>query len=223
MAAIRFNVPRSDRPASEMLSRLPRAFRDDAEKGFTVLSRIQSDKFEEIIQHAIVMVESRRPPIDALQASLGLPASEIRNVFAAAMLMIPFVSEGVTTAEFSEAATKSRLIDSESVSKLKTFFDAFVAQAKPVAEAMKRSSVSDQVLPSFYDMDVAVDMRLGFSGDNVEIAVPVAVFHIDTDAEDRQLWFQCSKQQLASIRDEINEALKKMDMAESWAQRGPKL
>lgn len=222
MGTIRFNVPRSDRSANEMLARLPRAFRDDAEKGFTVLSRIPSDKFEEIIQRAIVMVESRRPPIDGLQASLELPAGDISNVFAAAMLMIPFIGEGVTTAEFSDAATKSKLIDSESVARLKTFFDAFVAQAKSVAEAIKRSSVSDEVLPSFYEMDIAVDMRLAFSGDNVDIAVPVAVLHIDTDAEDRQLWFQCSKQQLAIIRDDIDEALKKMKVAESWASREPK-
>jgi hypothetical protein len=205
-----------------MLARLPRAFRDDAEKGFRVLSRIPSEKFEEIIQRAIVMVESRRPPIDGLRASLGLSASDISSVFAAAMLMIPFVGEGVTTAEFSDAATTAKLIDSEFVAKLKTFFDAFVAQAKPVAEAIKRSSVSDQVLPSFYEMDIAVDMRLAFSGDKVDIAVPVAVLHVDTDAEDRQIWFQCSKQQLAFIRDDIDDALKKMELAESWARREPK-
>ena len=222
MGAIRFNVPRSDRPPGEMLARLPRAFRDDAEKGFTVLAGIPSDRYEDIVQRAIVMVESRRPPVDGLEKLLGLTSSDVGNVFAAAMLMVPFVGEGTTPDEFIDAAVKTKLIDHQIVSRLKPFFDVVVAHAKPITEAIKRSAITDQVLPAFYDINIAVDLRIGFLGDRVDIAVPVAVIHIDTDVEDRQLWFQASKRKLLVIRDEIDEALQKMDAAEAWGEREPK-
>jgi hypothetical protein len=219
MGSLRLNLPRPGRPAAEILRRLPPAFREDAERGFVLLANIPQDRYEILVRHTIVMMDSRRPPVDELTKTLGLTASETGSVVSAAMIVVPMFGEGTTADGVLEAATKVKLIDPSLVPKLKLFVDTVAANGPEIAAVIKRVALTDQVLPSFMTVDVAVDVRLGFAEGRVDVVAPVALIHIDTDRENEELWFQCSKQQLLLIREEVETALKKIDAAEAWAAR----
>ena len=219
MGAVRFNVPHSGRPVSEVIARLPRSFRDDAEKGFIVLASVPERHYDQIVQSAIIMMESRRPPVEELKKALGLTQSEAGSVFSAAMVVVPLFDKTTTVDDFFDAAIKTKLIDASTYPKVKPFVDRVASHGSEIASAIKKATLSDEGLPSFMDLDVTVDLRIGFEEGRVDVAVPIALIHIDTDAEREELWFQCSKQQLLLIKDDIEAALKKMDAAEAWGSR----
>jgi hypothetical protein len=216
---MRFNVPNSGRPIGEAIAKLPRAFRDNAEKGFVVLASVPEKNYDHIVETAIVMMESQRPPIEELQKVLNLNQSDAGRVFSAAMVVVPLFDKTTTVDEFFDAAIKAKLIDASIYPKLKPFVERVASRGPEIATAIRKATLTDQCLPSFFDMDVIVDLRIGFEEGRVDVAVPVALIHIDTDAEQEELWFQCSKQQLILIKDDIEAALKKMDAAEAWGSR----
>jgi hypothetical protein len=45
---------------------------------------------------------------------------------------------------------------------------------------------------------------------------------VDTDAEVEELWFQASRQQMQQLKIDVDEAIRRMDLAEAWGNRGPK-
>lgn len=199
---------------------MPRGFREDAEKGFIVLASLPDKFYDQIVQSAIVMMESQRPPVEDLKKALGLSQADAGSVFSAAMVVVPLFDRTTTTADdFFDAAIKTKLIDAATYPKVKPFVDRVASHGSEIASAIKKATLADQVLPSFMDLDVTVDLRIGFEEGRVDVAVPIALIHIDTDAEREELWFQCSKQQLLLIKDDIEAALKKMEAAEAWGAR----
>jgi hypothetical protein len=105
------------------------------------------------------------------------------------------------------------------VPKLRPFVDKVASYGPQIATVLRKATLTDQVLPSFMNMSVAVDLRIGFTEGRVDVAVPIVLIHIDTDGDNQELWFQCSKQQMLLIKDDIEAALKKMEAAEAWAAR----
>jgi hypothetical protein len=184
------------------------------------LASVPEQHYDEIVQSTIVMMESGRPPVDELKTTLGISKNDAGSVFSAAMVVVPLFDQPTTVDDFLEAATKTRLIDPSLAAKLRPFVNRVASHQQQIATAIKKATLTDQVLPSFMDMDVAVDMRIGFLDGRVDVAVPIALIHIDTDANDQELWFQCSKQQMLLIKDDIEAALKKMDAAEAWGSKG---
>lgn len=87
---------------------------------------------------------------------------------------------------------------------------------------MRRASLPAQVFPYFSDIDIVVDLRIGFEADIIIDTVPVALITVDTDAEGEKIWFQASKQQMRQLQEEIEKALKRMEAVEAWAEREPK-
>jgi hypothetical protein len=189
MGSVRFNLPRLGRPFSDILRRLPLAFREDAERGFALLPNVPLERYEGLVKHTIVMMDSRRSPVDELVKTLGLTPSEIGSVVSACMVVVPMFGEGARPEEFLDAATKAKLIDPALAPRLKPFVDVVAAHTADIAAVIKRVALTDQVLPSFMTVDVAVDVRLGFAEGRVDVVAPVALIHIDTDGENQELWF----------------------------------
>jgi hypothetical protein len=216
---IKYDVPNPGRPVTEVISRLPRAFREDAEKGFIVLASVPEKYFNQIVETAISMMETQRPPLEDLQKDLSLNKSDASSLFSAVMVVIPLFDKSTSANEFLDGAVKTKLIDDAIAPKLRPFVDAVASHASDIATAIKRATLTNQCLPSFYDMDVTVDLRIGFEEGRVDVVVPVALIHLDTDAQKQELWFQASKQQLILIKDDIEAAIQKMDAAEEWGAR----
>ncbi len=222
MGSFNFTIPSSERPLPDILTRIPRAFRDQAEKGFAVLAEVSPQHYAEILQAVIVTFESKKPPFESLEKSLRISKSDLSYLFAAAMLIVPILGEGGTAEEFLSSSVKTRLINEGLVPRIQPFVDTIVAERAVIAKAIRRSALPAQVLPYFSDIQIAVDLRMDFEGEEVSEAVPVAVIHIDTDVNNEEMWFQCSKQQMLQLKNDIDAAVKKMEAAEAWGKREPK-
>jgi hypothetical protein len=216
---MRYDVPNPGRPITEVIARLPRGFREDAEKGFIVLASVPEAYFDQIVETAISVMETQRPPLETLHKDLNLSKSDTSSLFSAAMVVVPLFDKSTSVNEFIDGAVKAKLIDAAITPKLRPFVEVVASHASDIATAIKRATLTDQCLPSFYDMDVTVDLRVGFEEGRVDVVVPVALIHFDTDAEKQELWFQASKPQLMLIRDNIDAAIKKMDAAEAWGAK----
>ncbi len=201
---------------------MPRAFKDQAEKGFVVLSDIPKQNYAEVLQAVIATLESKKPPLDDLEKSLKLSKGDLSSLFAAAMLTVPILGEGGNAEEFVSSAVKSGLIKETLVPKIQPFIDTIVSQKAVIGRAIRRASLPSQVFPSFSSIEVAVDLRIGFEDQKVVDAVPVAIVHIDTDTNGDEMWFQCSKHEMLQLKSEIEDAVKRMEAAESWGNRESK-
>jgi hypothetical protein len=138
------------------------------------------------------------------------------------MLVVPLLGEGGNAEEFIGAAVKAEMIPAESVPKIRPFIDAVVSQRAQIARAIRRATIPSQVLPFVEDVEIVVDLRMAFEEEVVLEAVPVAIVHIDTDADGEEIWFQASKPQLERLRGDIDEAIRRMSAAEAWGLREPK-
>ncbi len=222
MGSFNINIPRSERALADMVGRFPRAFREQAEKGFVVLATVNSQHYAEILKAVVITLESKRAPLENLEKYLKLSKNDLSMLFAAAMLTVPFLGEGGNAEEFVGSAVKSGLIRAELVPQIQPFIDTVVAERAQIGRAIRRAALPGEVLPFLSNVEVAVDLRIGFEQEAVADAVPVAVIHIDTDANGKEIWFQASKQQMELFKKDIEEAIKRMDIAEAWGLRESK-
>jgi hypothetical protein len=222
MSSFTITVPRLERPISEILSRMPRSFREQAERGFAVLADVSSQHYAGILQAVLVGLETKQAPLEELQKTLKLPTNDLNALFSAAMLTVPMIGEGAEPAEFLSGAVKQGLVSQNIVVKIQPFIDAIVAQRAQIARSIRRTALPAQVLPYVSNVEIVIDLRMGFENVTVQEAVPVAVVHIDTDVDGQEVWFQASKQQMLQLKADIDEAIKRMDAADAWGQKESK-
>jgi hypothetical protein len=222
MASYNFTIPRGDRSIPDILARIPRGFKDEASKGFAVLAEIGQQHYAEILQAVIVTLESKRPPLEKLAETLKIPVSQISSLFAACMFTVSVLGEGGSADEFINACLSASLLREDRVPKVRSFLETIVAQQPQIGRTIRRAEMPGQVLPSVSNFEVVVDLRMAFDGEAVAEVVPVAIVHVDTDAEVEELWFQASRQQMQQLKIDVDEAIRRMDLAEAWGNRGPK-
>jgi hypothetical protein len=218
MGSFNFTIPRTGR-ATDMLSRMPRAFKDQAEKGFEVLADLSRQHYAELLRAVVVTIQSNKPPLDDLEKSLKLSINDLSSLFAAAMLTVPIIGQGINAEEFISSAVKASMIHQDLVAKIQPFVDTVVAERPQIERILRRAALPVQVLPSMSGVEVVVDLRLAFEEGTVLEAVPVAIVHIDTDANGEEVWFQASLNQMRELKSDVEEAIKQMEAAEAWGTR----
>jgi hypothetical protein len=140
---------------------------------------------------------------------------------AAAMITVPLLGNGGTAEEFTAAAVKVEMLPAELVASIQPFIHVVVSDRSQIARAIRRAAMPSQVLPFLADIEIVVDLRMAFDEQKVAEAVPVAIIHVDTDAEAEEVWFQASKAQLERLRRDIDEAIRQMEASEVWTRREP--
>jgi len=209
---------------SDLLSRVPRQFREQAEKGFGILAGVSPRHYAEILRAAVIALESRQPPLEELGRALELPQNDISLLFAAAMLTVPVVGQsgGDSSSDFIAAAVRGRIMPEGLAEKIRPFIDTVVSERAQITRAVRRGSLPRQVMPSLTDVEIVVDLRMLFEKDVVAEGLAVAMMHIDTDENGQEVWFQASRDQLTQLKSDIEDAIKKMELAEAWSRREPK-
>ena len=214
-------LPRPERSLADALAGAPRAFREQAQKGFRVLAGIGREHHGEIVRSVIRTLESRQPHFEELEKSLSLSKDDLSGLVAAAMIAVPLLAERGTAEEFTSAAVKVGLLPAELTQEIVPFAQSVISERSGLGRTIRRTAMSSQVLPYLAEVEIVVDLRIDFENQEVHEAVPLAMFHIDTDANGQEIWFQASKPQLERLRSDIEAAIKRMENAEAWARRGP--
>lgn len=219
--SLSFRIPRAGLPLSDVLSGMPRGFKELARRGFAVLADLDQQYYAAVLRAAVTSLESKDAPLDDLEKHLNLSKNDLSSLFASSMLIIPLLGEGGSADEFANAAMKVDLIPANLLPKIKPFIETVVSERTQIARAIRRAALPSQVLPFLSSIEVVVDMRLSFEEGRVLDGVPVALFHIDTDADNEEIWFQASRRQLERMKSDIDEALGQMDVAETWGRKEP--
>ena len=99
------------------------------------------------------------------------------------------------------------------------FASAVASRRGTFKQVMDRSRLASEVLPSLLEFESTVDIRLGFEKGRVAVFMPVALLHIDTDAQGQEVWLQLTRLQLEKIAEDLQETLKQMVEAENWVNK----
>ena len=187
-----------------------------------MLAEIGQQHYAEILQAVIVTLESKRPPLEKLSETLKIPVNQIDSLFAASMFTVSVLGEGGSADEFINSCITAGVIREDRAPKIRSFLNTIVAQQPQIGRTIRRAAMPAQVLPCVSNFEVVVDLRMAFDGEAIAEVVPVAIVHVDTDAEVEELWFQASKQQMQQLKIDVDEAIRRMELAEAWGNRESK-
>ena len=220
-SSFNFTFPRPERSLPEALAATPRAFREQAKKGFKVLAGISKQHYAEILRAVVMTLESRQTPFEDLEKHLSLSREDVGSLIAAAMITVPILGNGGSAEEFTSAAVKIDMLPVDLVPEIRPFIQIVVSDRSQIARAIRRAAMPRQVFPFLMNVEIVVDLRMAFDEQKVGEAVPVALIHIDTDGDGEEIWFQASKPQLERLKNDVDATIKRMELSEEWARREP--
>ena len=94
-----------------------------------------------------------------------------------------------------------------------------MASCAEIERRIEIGHIGSEILPSLSSLDVTVDLRLRLRAGKPDIAVPIAIFHVDTDSYNQEVWFQATKADVERMQKQLKEILERMESAEQWASR----
>jgi len=174
-------LPRTDLPLADALARAPRAFREQAQKGFRVLAGVGKEHYGEIIDAVMRTLENKQPSFEELARSLSLPADQMGGVLAAAMLIVPLLANRGTPEEFSTEAARAGFLPPDVGRAIEPFAQSVFEKRAELGRIMRRAALPGQVMPSLTNVEIVVDVRVDFEDQEVYEVAPVAMLHLDTD------------------------------------------
>jgi len=190
-------------------------------QGLSVLSRLFPRYSEAVLSIPVETLISRtQPEPGEIASKLGLTVSDATNLIGA-LSFLALVSS--TSAEEPIATTVAALLETQFITEterqaVESVLTHFQAERTKVTGAFRKAAVSSRVLPSLVDFELSVDIRVDFEKEQIALAVPIIVAHLDTDAAHEELWFQMSKTQVERLSEDLRKVLGRLDQAEKWAQ-----
>jgi hypothetical protein len=209
--------------AQKLFADLPSGLKDYVRDGFAVLSRLPPQNFDEVRRVTLEAVEAGGSVGEAgLAARIDIKMADVRSLLAATSLFATFLlSRDENIVQLVAAAIEAKLIRTEDSPAVLVFYEAIERDRPALKETVERSRTLTSVLPSLLELEITVDMRLGFGKGRLDFATPIALVHLDTDAQGQEIWLQLTKKQVERVVNELQDALRKMEEAEKWA--GPRL
>jgi hypothetical protein len=119
----------------------------------------------------------------------------------------------VTAGEFVQAAS-GNIFDARYEPTASVIADVVISRRATLYRAMARTRLANAVLPSLVHFELTVDLRIRFEDGKAQEFVPVALAYIDTDAENKEFWFQISRADINMILAKLNNCAREMDLGE---------
>lgn len=218
-------------PLKDVLSDLPSGFKTFLKSGFSIVAGLSSK--EKITDVVYVVLEEENPGritrsvAKEISARLGISTDDVSPLFATATFCITIFTQQktLTAEEFIAAAEEIGIINKKDRDALYPFVD-FVAESRSVAaDVTDKNQLAAKLLPSLTRFSTTIDIRPSFGGDEVDkgvkFSVPVVLARIDTDDSENAFWFQMSKKQLHRLVMDLQEAFRRVEIAEKWSAGNP--
>ena len=207
--------------AREELSRRLAAYPKEAlpylKHGFVAASELSED-----IRHLVLaeMIENfkrgtRRLDSSALCAVTKLPQRESEQIASIYSLAIGLLSDTEATPNDFVEAAKGIVFFPEQEVVAKSIATSICASRDEIKRTVARTQLAGEVLPSLYTFDVAIDLRIRVIDGKIATSAPVAIVHIDTDADDHDVWLQLGRGDIESIIRTLKKALEDLQVAET--------
>jgi hypothetical protein len=214
-------------PLKDVLSDLPSGFKAFLKNGFSILAGLSTK--EKITDVVYVVLEEESPGritrsvAKDISERLGIPTDDVSPLFTTATFCITiFIQQKTLTAdEFIVAAGEIGIINEKDRVALHPFID-FVAESRSVAsDVTDKNQLVARLLPALTRFSTIIDIRPSFGDDEVEkgvkFSVPVVLARIETDSTENELCFQMSKRQLQRLIGDLQQAFRRVEIAEKWS------
>jgi hypothetical protein len=217
MSGFTFRLPIA---TSDFLTDIPKSAKTFLREGFNVLAGIQPPQL--VTGIVLESAESGSEPKAAdLASKFGLSKADSQSLvgvisFLGLLLSKPGEPEAVPT--IVNALLSSEILDKSAQATITVVLNELDSDRSSVTSALRRTSLASRLLPSLTDLGCVVDVRIGFDNDQVALAVPVVLVHIDTDSSRQEIWFQMSKGQLQTAIEDLTKTLLRVEAAEKWSR-----
>jgi hypothetical protein len=218
MPTFSLTVSESSGPISDEFAAIPDNLKDRMRKGFSNLPKLSPENSQALVELVLKTLPNRKfQADDDLLSKLGLDPDATASLFTAvAMASLILSNRKEDSEQFTNAAIQARVMNEPDKEHAKAFLEAVIKNRPAFKLALDREQVGQQVLPSISNFETSVEVRLRFNEDQIALAVPVVVIHIDTDSEGQRVWFQLTKSELKQVIEQLQKALRRIEHAERW-------
>lgn len=221
MGSFRFAVPTRAATLSAVFSSMPAEVKGFLREGFATLAKIPPERFQDLLKAVLEQVqEGYAGGGSEFAKTLGIPPEEGGPLFAAAGLFTSiFSSREVVVDDLMRYARTAEVINEKNAQAALQFAQLAARDRAAIARAMEQSGIASAVLPSLSTFETTVDLRLGFEKGRISTTVPLAVLHVDTDAEGQEVWVQLTKREVQRIVEDLQGVIRRLEEAEKWMQQ----
>jgi hypothetical protein len=187
-----------------------------ARQGFAIASALSETNRQKAVELILASLQKRGASFDteSVSTAINLPRRDAGRVMTALSITLGLLTNNVASPEEFVQAGRGTIFDAASEPTVRAVADLIISQRPTFEKAMARYQLSDVVLPSLAEFDVAVDLRVRFNNAQAEDFVAVAVVHIDTDGNNQEVWCQLSKADIDMILQKLGKAAREMELAE---------
>ena len=207
-----------------LFAHLSPEYQDRVAAGIRSLCGVEDTERERIIVTSISLINRYRPTSarpDQLAELLGNNDIPDANIFFAVMALVPHVfsrDSHQATVELLHAQDILGAHDREDATAVLNVIADHYAEGR---DNIRRMSIESEVLPYLMEFEATVDIRLEFGarGNSVELAVPLAMIHVDTDSYRQEIWFQAGIAQVETMIERLQLVAERMKSAEDLARK----
>ena len=207
-----------------LFAHLSPEFQDRVAAGIRSLCGLDDAERERIVFTSISLINRYRPTSarpDQIAELMGDNDIPDANMFFAVMALVPYAvprTSHQATVKLLHAQDVLGPHDGEDAEAVLHVIADHYAEGR---DNIRRMSVESEVLPYLTDFEATIDIRLeyGAKGNAVELAVPLAVFHVDTDSYRHEIWFQAGMAQVETMIERLQIVVERMKSAEDVARK----
>jgi len=189
-------------------------------QGLGALEQIPRERTADIVAAMLQMFEAGGSGEGELGKSLPIDSDDEESVATAFTLLGLAARLGRGTPEdVAQALLDQGLSEKHQVDLVIRILAAAMPKAEFLAALVARAALADALLPSISSAETKIDVRLGFKGANISVAVPIVLVRISTDVRGEELRFQMDKRQLGILVKQLQAALGRLEQAEALADK----
>ena len=205
----------------QALSAIPSDYRGYFRDGFSRLARLKRDLWPTLIK----ALEDAAPypsniELDPILDSLGLEGTAGTALLNATRFILGVITlRDDSPGDVVAAACESQLLDAADRDAITEFSELVARTRSELRKSLSVGTLSHAIFPSLLLFEVKVDLRLDFAEGKVTTAAPILIAHIDTDASEKELWFQMTYSQLVALEQKLKKGLEDLHLAQAIAKQ----
>jgi hypothetical protein len=160
------------------------------------------------------------PDLSKLVSTLRVTKDEASALFTLATLVsIGITLENNTAEEFVDAVFAAEVMSPDSKNAMTDLVNRISEIGDVIGKKWRVIELSQEHLPVLESFELGVDLRLGFKDEKLDAVVPVVLAYVDTDAFEKDLHFQMTRDQVEKLVEELTSTLAKLSSAEELSKK----
>jgi hypothetical protein len=202
------------RNLSDLISEIPSSTQERVRKGFGVGAKLSEDLRNKFITTFRNAFESGAAAVDLEQFAeeAQITPSESSSLVAALSIVAGAFAQCTATPEEFIQNAKGKLFEPSNEGAALEIARSVTSQRTQLERAFELRSLAVETLPTLVSFDVTVDLRFRFEKNQIKDAIPVALFHLDTDSKP-EIWFQATIGDIEAMSAKLADAKAKMEEA----------